>query len=502
MNRKLSFLIAFLIAFCCIVSFSYAENWTCPNCGNNASGNFCNECGSARPVAEADHAEQGEIDNDGKTKEFKEDIVFKQDEYYLTVGSSTSIMAIVKTKGNNALQWSSSDEEVVQVSDTGEIKGISAGEALITVRLIENTGVEKTCRVVVVDQIKKVAFTEKKIDLAVDLSAQLTIKTEPENMPNNALEWTSSNEKVAIVNNDGVVTGVSIGSARITAASADNKKVKATITVNVDKYDIVFTELSSREETLLTTTSGGEKIKVSTKNKCVDVQMTGIGTTMTPTGFYHMTTFTITPIKAGADTITFKFGNRKTYKVYVSPSVFMPKESVEDQEDSGVDNQDGETGNGYGESKEMNDNQTEDLNSGAIQFFDLPWGLTYDEAYEKLQENGIEVTEPNSIGWSSVRQASLDKVRLNKQKANGVTYCYSTPSNGRYDQSGRLYMVFCDFNKKLSIKKWREYFTSVLGEPSKKGTKECVWVKGKTSVTITVTSDKIKVRYYCEGIEP
>ena len=335
---KRFFIFALLIALCCTVAVSLAEDWICPECGNHASGKFCNECGAARPVAEKESNEQAERINqkkeDEKVKEPKagsDTIVFKEDHYSVSIGNSVKAMAMVKIKGNTDLEWSSSNEAVAVVSDKGEIKGVSAGEAVITARLVDNKDIANSCRVTVVAQIKKIAFEDKSLDLAANIPVKLAIKTEPENMPNSVLVWSSSNERVATVDKEGIVTGVAKGSAKITATAADNKKIKASITVKVDNYDIVFTDLSSKEESLYTSSAGGEKIKVSTKNKCVDVRMTGIGTTITASGFYYMTTFTITPIKAGVDTITFKYGNKMTYKVFVSPSAFAKPEPVEEK---------------------------------------------------------------------------------------------------------------------------------------------------------------------------
>lgn len=42
------------------------ENWTCPNCGAVATGNFCKECGSKKPTKEWTCPNCGQKGNDGK----------------------------------------------------------------------------------------------------------------------------------------------------------------------------------------------------------------------------------------------------------------------------------------------------------------------------------------------------------------------------------------------------------------------------------------------------
>ena len=84
--------------------------------------------------------------------------------------------------------------------------------------------------------IKAVAAESIKLDqetltLAVDESATLTATVLPENASNKDIVWESSDDKIATVTQNGVVTGVAVGGpVTITASSGD---VKATCTVYV-----------------------------------------------------------------------------------------------------------------------------------------------------------------------------------------------------------------------------------------------------------------------------
>ena len=53
MKKAFSVILFITILACFLISPAYAEdNWSCPSCGNAATGNFCNNCGSPKPVDE------------------------------------------------------------------------------------------------------------------------------------------------------------------------------------------------------------------------------------------------------------------------------------------------------------------------------------------------------------------------------------------------------------------------------------------------------------------
>ena len=108
------------------------------------------------------------------------------------------------------LEWSSSDESVATVDATGLVTAVAAGEADITAK-IADTEISVTCTVTVevpVDGVtapESLEFTEG--DGGKNLDAEIT----PEDATNVLLKYESSDEAVATVDENGVVTPVAAG---------------------------------------------------------------------------------------------------------------------------------------------------------------------------------------------------------------------------------------------------------------------------------------------------
>jgi uncharacterized protein YjdB len=104
--------------------------------------------------------------------------------------------------------WASSDPSIVQVSGWGNLKAISAGTATITAT---HNGKDYTCIVTV----KKPALSTKKISLKVGAKKKIKLK----NSKLSNVEWTSSDESIVKVDENGQFTGVSKGSAEISTTT-------------------------------------------------------------------------------------------------------------------------------------------------------------------------------------------------------------------------------------------------------------------------------------------
>lgn len=117
---------------------------------------------------------------------------------------------IAKASEKLTLEWSSSDESVASVDATGLVTAVAAGEADITAK-IADTEISATCTVKVEVPVDAVTAPENLEFTEGDEGKSLDAKITPEDATNVMLKYESSDEAVATVDENGVVTPVAAG---------------------------------------------------------------------------------------------------------------------------------------------------------------------------------------------------------------------------------------------------------------------------------------------------
>ena len=115
------------------------------------------------------------------------------------------------------LTWSSSDPTTVQVDQNGHIHAVKSGKATITVK--DESGKKASCVVTVTNKLKNLSLSEKNVELKGQTEKKLNVTLTPSDADEEKLTWTSSNEGVVKVSEDGTLTTVSCGEATITVES-------------------------------------------------------------------------------------------------------------------------------------------------------------------------------------------------------------------------------------------------------------------------------------------
>lgn len=134
--------------------------------------------------------------------------------------------------------WNSSDTDVATVSSSGTIKGIKPGNATISVTTAN--GLTAKCDVEVLSrEPKAISISPSEAFLEAGETINLKASIEPE-YAYSEVEWQSNDQKIATVNDKGLVTGVSEGKTTITATTNNGLICACSIEVVPQPENISF----------------------------------------------------------------------------------------------------------------------------------------------------------------------------------------------------------------------------------------------------------------------
>ena len=129
------------------------------------------------------------------------------------------------TATNKKITWKSSDTKIVTVDDSGNIKALAPGTANITV-ISNDGGYTSICKVTVKEiskELKNISLNKQELTLKVDEEETLTITYDPTYAKNKEIIWSSSDEKIATVEN-GKIKALKPGTVEIKAVSKEGNK--------------------------------------------------------------------------------------------------------------------------------------------------------------------------------------------------------------------------------------------------------------------------------------
>ena len=243
----------------------------------------------------------------------------------MLVGETIQLKATVLPSDavDNTVKWDSSNQSVASVDNSGVVTAVSEGDAVISASA---GGKSATCKVTVsrkVVPVESVSLDKDSMSLVEGESSTLVATVSPADATDKTVNWSSSNQSVASVDNSGVVTAVSEGESIITASAGEkyatckvtvSKKVVPVESVSLDKVSVSLVEGESC--TLVATVSpsnaSDKTVTWSSSKQSVATVDSGV----------------VTAVSEGESTITASAGGKSaTCKVIVSKKV-IPVESV------------------------------------------------------------------------------------------------------------------------------------------------------------------------------
>ena len=220
------------------------------------------------------------------------EIILSNTEITIDLSSGNKTVQITPTitpdSANKNITWTSSNTSIARVDEFGTITGISNGEATVTAKTVN--GLTKICKVKVVTSPTAISLnkTNAVIDTTTSKNMQLTAVITPASANiYTGITWTSSNDNVVQVNQQGLVKGISNGLATVTAKTENGCTAQCRIVVGATIAGINLAPSNSAIEieeklqinaTIEPNTSEETLIWVSSNSKVATVDQKGLVT--------------------------------------------------------------------------------------------------------------------------------------------------------------------------------------------------------------------------------
>ncbi len=134
---------------------------------------------------------------------------------------------------DTSVEWSVSDETIAVISQDGKLTPIKTGTVTIRVIAKDGSGVfaEKTVSVIVVKKVTDISIQGAD---SIDSETTYTAIVSPENADDKSIEWSVSDETIATISQDGILTPIRTGAVTVRATAKDGSGVFAEKTVSIN----------------------------------------------------------------------------------------------------------------------------------------------------------------------------------------------------------------------------------------------------------------------------
>lgn len=190
-------------------------------------------------------ATTGDISIEKEFEVFEEGTTVELDkkEVNLAIKQGVQLNATISPEtSSQKILWESENEQIAKVSKTGYVEAISQGQTSIIAST--ETGATAECVVTVGQPIYSVKIEDAPRVMEKGTTYELNVTINPENATNSDIVFSSNNEKVIKVDENGILTAIDKGKAKITVQSVSDASVfdEKTITVSSKIQEIICPE--------------------------------------------------------------------------------------------------------------------------------------------------------------------------------------------------------------------------------------------------------------------
>ena len=158
---------------------------------------------------------------------------------------------------NKKVSWKASNKNIT-VNQNGKVTAKKLGTSKIKVTAKDGSKKSATVLVVVGKKVKKITLNKTSVTLNNNRTYKLKKSISNKNAVYKAVQWKSTNTKIATVSSNGVVKGLKRGSCYVVATAKDGSKKSAKCKVTVRQ---LVTKLSYNRKTQKTSVDVGKTIK-------------------------------------------------------------------------------------------------------------------------------------------------------------------------------------------------------------------------------------------------
>lgn len=163
----------------------------------------------------------------------------------LVKGESEILVVTIKPNDTTekTVAWSTSNESVASVDQTGKVSAVAGGEATISAAVGEMTA---KCVVTVIIPVTSISLNKESLTLTEGESETLVATVKPDDATDMSVTWSSSDMAVATIDN-GKVTALKEGTTIITAkAGEESSTCSVTVTRDTSGDAIVFEDIIAK----------------------------------------------------------------------------------------------------------------------------------------------------------------------------------------------------------------------------------------------------------------
>ena len=192
----------------------------------------------------------------------------------LWVGKKKTLTATATptTANNTSVSWSSSDNKVATVSSNGVITAKGKGTCTITCTAADGYGTKNICEVTVKQPVTEIALSETTASLWVGDTKTITATATPTTAGNISVTWSSSDNSVASVSSEGVITANGEGTCTITCTAADGYGTSSICEVTVMQQATSIEELQIANDKSSIYNLNGQRINMAHAQKGVYIK--------------------------------------------------------------------------------------------------------------------------------------------------------------------------------------------------------------------------------------